>query len=276
MDIRSLRYFAAAFEEGSITRAARRCFISQPSVSGAISGLEEELETRLFVRHKKGVVPTPQAKELYPFARKMLDETEALRRRFKQPAVERRLTLGLMQSLDIARTMELLRPFSEDPDLRLRLVGGDDECDARIVSRTLIRKNESFVVLWKERYVVALPAAHPLALREKVRAMDLVSIDLVARCHCENAELFARAGKRLETVAVAQSEEWALALVAAGLGVAFVPEGVAANAVGVVLRPIADADFLREVGLAYGRSPSAEVERLIRVIRPPRRGRRRA
>ena len=64
MDIRELRYFSAVFRERNLTAAARRCFISQPSISAAITNLEAELGTTLFIRHKKGVAPT-QAAELF-------------------------------------------------------------------------------------------------------------------------------------------------------------------------------------------------------------------
>ena len=58
MDIRELRYFAAVYRERKLTAAARACFVSQPSISTAITHLEAELGTTLFIRHKKGVAPT--------------------------------------------------------------------------------------------------------------------------------------------------------------------------------------------------------------------------
>jgi len=57
MDLRELRYFAAVFRERNLTAAARRCFISQPSISAAITNLEAELGTTLFIRHKKSRQP---------------------------------------------------------------------------------------------------------------------------------------------------------------------------------------------------------------------------
>lgn len=54
MDLRLLKSFFAVYEEKNITLAAERCFVSQPSISNAIKQLEEELNTSLFVRHKKG------------------------------------------------------------------------------------------------------------------------------------------------------------------------------------------------------------------------------
>jgi DNA-binding transcriptional LysR family regulator len=263
MDIRSLRYFVAVYEERNLTAAARRCFISQPSVSAAVQSLEQDLETKLFIRHKKGMSPTAAAEQLYPAARRMIGEAEGLRALFRQPAPKRVLTLGLMKSLDIARTMELIRPVTGIADLHLRLVDAGEACDARFVSKSLLKKRETFLPLWTERYVVALPSAHPLAAKAKLRASDLAGAALVARCHCEHSELFARAGAPLETSAIAQTEEWALALVAAGVGIAFLPEGVARDADGVVTREIADVDLAREVGLAYAGAPSADLEGLI-------------
>src|SRR3954469_5840351 len=179
MDMRELRYFAAVFEERAVTAAARRCYVSQPSVTAAIAGLEDELGTRLFIRHKKGVSPTASGDQLYPIARRMLDEAEAVRTLFRTPAPRRDVTIGLMRSLDIRRVLELLRPLTGAADLHLQLVEADERCDARIISRSLvddrggrategrrglIDRRETFVPLWRERYVVALPPKHELAL----------------------------------------------------------------------------------------------------------------
>lgn len=100
-----------------------------------------------------------------------------------------------------------------------------------------------------------------------VRAADLADMRLVDRCHCENHELFARAGTRIETAAIAHSEEWALALVALGMGMAIVPEGVAQGARNVAMRQVVDVDVKREVGLAFGASASTEVQKLVKMLR---------
>jgi len=269
MEMRELRYFIAAFEERSVTAAARRSFVSQPSVSAAIASLEAELDAVLFVRHGKGVSPTAAGERLYPIARRIADETRAAHALFHQPARARRLTLGLMRTLDIARTLEVLSPLTRDPDLHLRLVGADQACDARVVSRVMLAAAEEFVPLWTERFVVALPPRHPLAGKERLRGMDLVGERLVDRCYCEYADLFAKASPRFDVVAIAPSEEWAVALVAAGVGIAILPEGAVRPTDDVVVRMIADADVTREVGLAYGArgGASAEVQRLVERLR---------
>lgn len=276
MDMRELRYFLAVFDEKNLTAAARRCFVSQPSVSAAIASLEHELDTKLFIRHKKGMTPTAAADQLYPVARRMVDEAEAVRKLFRTPAPTRLLTLGLMGALDIGRALEILKPVTAMADLRLHLVEADKTCDARIVSKIMLEEGERFIPLWTERYVVALSPTHPLALKERLRVADLEGMQLVDRCFCEYSPLFARSRIKFETVAVAQSEEWALALVAAGLGVAILPEGAVRAMSGVVTREVADMDVTRQVGLAYGANGSAStaVRQLIESLTPQAGGRR--
>jgi DNA-binding transcriptional LysR family regulator len=272
MDMRALRYFAAVFEDRNLTAAARRCLVSQPSMSVAIAGLEDELGAALFVRSKKGAAPTAAAEQLYPIARRLLDETEALRGLFKAPPARRTLTIGLMRTLDIPRALALLAPVTGAPDLDLRLVADDEPCDARIIADGQVKARETFVPLWRERFVVALPATHPLTLKDRLRPADLVGLPLIDRCHCEHRALFARARHHFQTVAIAQSEEWALALVAAGVGIAILPEGIARQGRGVAVREIVGVDVARVVGLAHGgtRAATPDVLALVAAVRPRR------
>ena len=57
--------FFITAQTGNISHAARRLYISQPAVSKAISKLEDELETRLFVRNSRGVRLTPEGNTLF-------------------------------------------------------------------------------------------------------------------------------------------------------------------------------------------------------------------
>jgi DNA-binding transcriptional LysR family regulator len=261
MDIRELRYFAAVFRERNLTVAARRCFISQPSVSLAITNLEAELGTTLFIRHKKGVMPTASAEQLYSVARRIIDDTDAARNLFRKPPVRHRLTLGLMRTLDIPRTVALLKPLTTASDVHLRLVGINEAADARIVAKSMVDANEHFVPLWTDRYVAALPSSHPLVLKDRLRTSDFAGVAMVDRCHCEQSEFFGRNAPSRNVAAIAESEDWAMALVAAGVGVAIVPEAVARANPDVVVREI-DVEVKRQVGLAYGAArPASDVLR---------------
>jgi len=250
MDIRELRYFAAVYRERNLTAAARTCFVSQPSISTAITHLEAELGTTLFIRHKKGVAPTASAEQFQALARRIIDEADAARSLFRKPSTRTALTLGLMRTLDVPRTIALLKPLTARADIALRLVGHDERADARIISKSMLRSNEHFVPLWSERYVAALPPSHPLTLKERLRAADLAEFPMIDRCHCEQSAFFGRAAQRRPSAAIAQSEDWAIALVAAGIGIAIVPEGVAKGHPDVAIREI-EVKVKREVGLAY-------------------------
>jgi DNA-binding transcriptional LysR family regulator len=250
MDIRELRYFAAVFRERNLTAAARRCFISQPSISAAITNLEAELGTTLFIRHKKGVAPTRSAEQFHSVARRIIDDADAARNLFRMPSARHALTLGLMRTLDMPRTIALLKPLTGASDVALRLVGIDESADARIISKSMIDADEHFIPLWTDRYVAALPPSHPLTLKERLRTSDFAGVAMIDRCHCEQNEFFGRTAQPRETVAIAESEDWAMALVAAGVGVAIVPEGVARANPDVAVREI-EVEVKRQVGLAY-------------------------
>jgi DNA-binding transcriptional LysR family regulator len=250
MDIRELRYFAAVYRERNLTAAARTCFVSQPSISTAITNLEAELGTTLFIRHKKGVAPTASAEQFHALARRIIDETDAARSLFRKPSTRTNLTLGLMRTLDVPRTIALLKPLTARSDIALRLVGHDERADARIISKSMLGDDEHFVPLWSERYVAVLPPSHPLTLKERLRAADLAEFPMIDRCHCEQSQFFGRLAQRRQSAAIAQSEDWAMALVAAGVGIAIVPEGVAKGHPDVAIREI-EVKVKREVGLAY-------------------------
>ncbi|HEU4728553.1 MAG TPA: LysR family transcriptional regulator [Kofleriaceae bacterium] len=274
MELRDLGYFVAVFEERSVSAAARRCFISQPSVSAAIAGLETELGAKLFVRHRRGTTPTAAGEQLYPTARRLLGETQALRTAFRAPVRPRSLVVGLMASLDAHRIRDVLEVIAAaaggEPAIQLRLVEAGERCDLRLVSRPMVHATERFAPLWSERFVVALPATHPLALRPTLRAADLVGERLVERCHCEYARRFARGRPQVQPVAIARSEEWALALVAAGIGLAIVPEGSARSDPRVAVRTLADVTVSREVGIAY-RARSARASEIDSIVTQLRR-----
>lgn len=79
MHIRQIGYFLALCEELNFTRAARRCGVSQPSLTNCIRRLERELGGQLFLR-KPAVSVTPLGKALMPHLRQIvLDAEKALR-----------------------------------------------------------------------------------------------------------------------------------------------------------------------------------------------------
>ena len=73
MTLQQLRYAVTVAEHKSINMAANSLFITQPSLSGAIKELENELKMQIFTRSSKGISTTPEGDEFLGYARQMLE-----------------------------------------------------------------------------------------------------------------------------------------------------------------------------------------------------------
>lgn len=82
MTLQLLKYVIAVAEAGSITKAAKDLFISQPSLSNAIKEIEQETGKVLFHRNRNGVVLTQEGMEFAGYARRVLAQMEELENRF--------------------------------------------------------------------------------------------------------------------------------------------------------------------------------------------------
>lgn len=78
MNLQSLEYFLVAAEEGSISCAAKKLYVSQPAVSKQIQNLESELGYRLFTRNKSGLTLTEDGESVLYTAQKIIDMSNSL------------------------------------------------------------------------------------------------------------------------------------------------------------------------------------------------------
>jgi len=264
MDMRAIKYFIAVYEEGSVSAAAKRCFVAQPSISTTVSQLEEQLGLQLFIRHSKGVTPTQEAHLFYKSANNLMGEFEALNDLFRKVDDPLPMSLSIMPTIDAKKIGEFIKRISATTDrLLLHLVDLNEYADARIVSDHLRKKSERFIPLWNEKYVLALPHGHRLTLQSSVELNELHGVRFIERCHCElNDEVLSFINKshiKPITVARAMNEEWAVAMVTAGLGVAIVPESSVKNIDSVVTKPIKGLKLIRKVGFAYDPTNSSSI-----------------
>ncbi len=106
--------------------------------------------------------------------------------------------------------------------------------------------------LYRERFVVALPPGHALTQRSAVRLADLDGQDYVSRESCEMAPfidgLLAEAGVALNVVFTSEREEWVQTMIAAGAGIACMPEH-SPLLPGLAIRPITAPEVWREIAL---------------------------
>ncbi len=82
MTLQQIRYAVMIANTNSINEAAKQLFMSQPSLSGAIKDLEEEIQISIFRRTSKGVFLTTQGEEFLGYARQILGQVELLQERY--------------------------------------------------------------------------------------------------------------------------------------------------------------------------------------------------
>lgn len=82
MTLRHLRIFVAVYQERSITRAADRLHLAQPSVSLAIRELEENYKIRLFERFSRRLFITEQGEQLYDYALHIISLFDEMEEKF--------------------------------------------------------------------------------------------------------------------------------------------------------------------------------------------------
>ena len=83
MNLKQLEAFVQVAEGGSFSKAAKQLFLTQPTISAHISSLEKELNARLFVRNTKEVKLSDDGKDLYRYARQMIDLQKKIEERFE-------------------------------------------------------------------------------------------------------------------------------------------------------------------------------------------------
>lgn len=228
MDLKQLTYFVAVYEHGSFSAAAKACFIAQPSISSAIAQLEHELHQVLFTRQSTGVCATREGKQLYPMAKQLLGQAQAIKTSFNQQVIKREFSLGVTKGLGVERMSQLLKTFiSKEPSMSLTLVSQDAQCHARVITKDELTQAENFITIWQENFVIALPHNHPLALKKEITITDFHQLDFIQRAPCSawqtlsstltKARVYPRIRANIQTI------DYAIGLVRAGLGSALVP-----------------------------------------------------
>jgi DNA-binding transcriptional LysR family regulator len=91
MTLQQIKYVVKIVECASISKAAKRLFISQPSLSNAVKELENELGIEIFSRSSRGISLSPEGAEFLSYARQVLEQAELLEQRYKQKKPLRQL-----------------------------------------------------------------------------------------------------------------------------------------------------------------------------------------
>ena len=148
--------------------------------------------------------------------------------------------------------------------LEERLIEGDLEVAIYCPAANQKDERLHYMPLFREQFLVVLPAEHPLAAKNGIRPGDLNGVRYLNRINCEfngyAGALWKEHGLTCETAYRSERDDWILAMVASGLGFGFMP-GSCVSHPRVVGRPMIDPEFWREVSLVTVRGTAALARR---------------
>jgi DNA-binding transcriptional LysR family regulator len=188
MDIRQLQYLAALAREKHFTRAAQACNVTQPTLSGRIRQLEQELGVPIVERGQRYVGLTPEGERVLKWALLVLDNWQSLQQelgtiRSKTGDLVGRMALGVIPSaLPMVSTLTNAMQ-SQHPRVEFTVLSQSSEeilrglHDFSIEAGITYLDNEPIeglmqVPLYRERYCLFLAAGHPLASKTNVTWLE--------------------------------------------------------------------------------------------------------
>ena len=187
MELRHLRYFTAVVECKGYREASRRLHIAQPSISEAVSDLEDELGLKLFSRTHRRARLTPEGEIFYADAVRTLQQAENAVLTAKRAAQGKvgKLSIGFIGSATLSFLPDLIRRYKlEYPNVKLALhdlypVDLDKACDRGEIDVAITRtlslersKNCQSRVLLRDPLVAVLPRSRKLK-GKKIRLAEL-------------------------------------------------------------------------------------------------------
>lgn len=270
MDERLLRFFVAVYEEKNLSRAAKKCFVSQPNVSNGIKQLEELINQQLFVRHKRGVDIKEGAHYLYPIAKRILSELNAIPQMFIEDNFKTKIVIGIADSLPLQLKSSFFKKATElleNIEWDIRPIGRD--CDINLLVREWRFEEHLFVPLIKENYVLCIPENHQWCTKEMIQMQDLSGEPFIHCPPCESHQqclsILNSSGEKWNTIASCQSKNEVLTLLISGLGITFLPEYFASDYQGFKIKPYQGPQYFREIGLSYPKK-SLKNEQIFQLI----------
>lgn len=275
MTIRHLEIFLQVYRLESITRAAESLHMTQPAVSVAVRELEKHYGVTLFERLGRRLFVTQEGRSLYARA---VHIVEAFREMEQGMGKSRCLRVGASVTLGnflLPQTVKRWTAIHPEYPLKVTVANGgtlqqmlcDNLLDVAAIEGPVERPELEKRVFRRDRLVLALPEGHPLAERAEITVEDALEYPLLLRekgsagramvdraleCHRQPVRI---AWESIDTQALFRA-------VRAGLGVAFLPEALAAAEPGMVIRQTTEELFVRDNVLVWHRH-----KRLTPVIR---------
>lgn len=287
MNIRDLRYFLAVVELQHFGEAARKCSISQPTLSGQIKKLEEELGVTLLERSNRRVMVTEIGEQVARSARRILREVGTIQdfARSCHDPLSGRFRLGAFPTLSTYVFPSLVPKVKEAlPDLRLILI---EEKTAALVEKLrrgdidaallALPVRDDYLVslpLFDDEFLLAVPTEHPLAELRSVdqKALQNYRLLLLEEGHC----LRDQALDVCQLNGIAEEEDFRATgletlrqMVKAGTGITFMPTiAMQQDETGIRYVPFTQPAPVRTIGLVWRKTTARQqvIEQLVELL----------
>jgi len=265
MEMHQVRYFLALTDQLNFTRASELCNVTQPSLSRAIKLLEEELGGPLFRRERETTHLTDLGHLVRPHLRSVYDHSKMAKRLSRDFAKKWPLKLGIMTTISPDEMVDLIGNIraghpevelrlcdASAKELRARLLTGDLEVAIYALPGEDPDERIHAIPLFREQMVLAVHRGHRLAKTGAFPAREMDGETYIHRMNCEFAgyadQILEQKGVTCKPVYWSERDDWTLAMVAAGLGFAFMPVNMVKHP-GVVALPVVEPEFWRQVSL---------------------------
>ena len=266
MNVRELRYFLALCETLNFTRAAERCFVTQPAFSRAIQNLEGQLGGPLVHRERGNTHLTELGQLVRPYFEQVVAQTDEARKRARAHVrlEGTSLSVGLMCTIGPSKLVDLFIGFDkrhkgvelylkDGPATSLEdaLIKGD--LDVAIYS-TPGSPSDSlhYLPIYDERFVIAVSPGHPLARLNAVTFKNLHGHRYLSRANCEYVDyirkIAADQGVEVERPYRSERDDWIQAMTLAGVGFTMIPE-YAVTMPGLVVRELIEPEVTRTISV---------------------------
>lgn len=199
MTITQLYYVLAIAEHKNFTKAAEKCFVTQPTLSTQIQKLEEELDVLIFDRSKKPIELTEVGRKIVHQARNIVNESDRIQDIVDQQKgfIGGDFRIGIIPTVMPTLLPMFLKAFVKKyPKIKLKIEElttdeiitriNDGHMDAAIVATPLEKENIKERVLFYEPFVAYIPSEHRLANKKTIDVSDLEIDDmlLLEEGHC--------------------------------------------------------------------------------------------
>ena len=176
MTTRELLYIKTIADEGSMTRAAQKLFVTQPSLSHCVMNIEQQLGTRLFTRTSGGLVLTYAGEKYYRMACEVLRVYAAFESEISEERAlaQGRVTVGITNYLATTHLPRMLPAFHrEHPGIEVRIC--EETTDQ--VERSLLSGRLDFAILHTGFLIAAPPDTHLSALAKQKEGAPYPELD---------------------------------------------------------------------------------------------------